>query len=250
MESDDRINIKQNLLTVHKRIEAACHRVHRPPQDVRLLLACKTVPATHILLAHHLGERLIGENRVQEALSKIDHLQIAPTLEHHFIGHLQSNKVRHALRFATCIQSIDRLSLVRKLEQELQKQGRSLDILIQVNTSYEESKFGLHPDKTLAFIRQVSQTDCLKIKGLMTIGLFSSQPEPVRTCFRRLATLREQAKQLNLPRVEMETLSMGMSHDFETAIEEGATMIRIGSAIFGARSYPDSYYWNEEEEEK
>lgn len=128
----------------------------------------------------------------------------------------------------------------------MEAEGRTIEVFIQVNTSGEESKFGAHPEKVLELIKQVSELNALKIKGLMTIGLFSAETEKVRACFRLLKELQQQIISHNIPEVEMKELSMGMSGDLETAVEEGATIVRVGTAIFGQRIYPDSYYWNED----
>src|SRR5690606_1955480 len=140
---------------------------------------------------------------------------------------------------------MDRIELAEKLHQRLQQENKTIEVLIQVNTSGEESKFGIHPAQAIELVQQVARLDTLKIKGLMTIGLFSSETEKVRPCFRLLKNIQQQVIALNLHNVEMKELSMGMSGDLETAIEEGATIVRVGTAIFGQRIYPDSYYWNE-----
>lgn len=164
----------------------------------------------------------------------------------HFIGHLQTNKIKDLLKCnVSCIQSLDRLDLAEKLHQRLQFENKTIEVLIQVNTSNEESKFGVHPDNAVALVKQIAEMETLKIKGLMTIGLFSAETEKVRKCFRSLKDLQQQIIALKIPNVEMQELSMGMSGDLETAIAEGATIVRIGTAIFGQRVYPDSYYWNE-----
>lgn len=239
------IEIRENLKTIQQRIKNACERSGRDPKEVRLLLATKTVPVEKIQIALQAGEHLIGENKVQEALKKHAELQTHSPLDFHFIGHLQTNKVKDVLKFATCIQSVDRMKLAHKLDERLQQEGRSMDILVQVNTSNEESKFGMDPEKAIPFIKELAHIDTLKIKGLMTIGLFSSDQARVRKCFQLLKDIQTKVQDLNLPNVEMDVLSMGMSGDLEIAIEEGATMVRVGTAIFGHRIYPDSYYWNE-----
>ncbi len=241
----ERETILANLGHIHRRIERACRQAGRSSQNVRLLLATKTVPAEKIQIALEAGETLIGENKAQEAQGKFETLREAGA-EWHFIGHLQTNKVKDVLKFATLVQSVDRMELVEKLDQRLQFEGRSLDILVQVNTSYEESKFGIAPEKALAFVREVARYDTLRIKGLMTIGLLSSEGDQVRKGFRLLSSLREQIALKGIPGVEMRELSMGMSADLEMAVAEGATMVRVGTAIFGPRRYPDSYYWNEQ----
>lgn len=149
------------------------------------------------------------------------------------------------MKYVNCIESVDRLDLVQRLDHRLQTEGRSLDILIQVNTSHENSKFGIEPQQALPFIKEVAKYDTLNIKGLMTIGLFSAENEKVRKCFRLLKEIKERVIAEDILNVKMHELSMGMSGDMETAIEEGATIIRVSTAIFGERIYPDSYYWNE-----
>jgi PLP dependent protein len=238
--------IKQNLRKVKQRIRQACQRAGRDENEVQLLLATKTVPAEKIAAALQEGECLIGENKVQEGLFKSGALGHYP-IQWHMIGHLQSNKVKQVLRFAHVIESVDRLSLAEKLQRRLSYENRILDIFIQVNTSSEPSKFGVAPEKALDFIRTVSCMERLRIKGLMTIGVFSAEPEKVRQCFRLLKTIQQQVMEASIAGVAMQELSMGMSHDLEIAIEEGATIVRVGSAIFGKRKYPDSYYWNESE---
>lgn len=236
--------IKHNLGVIHKRINAACQKAGRNPADVRLLLATKTVNTDRIKMALQQGEILVGENKVQELKQKCtDIKEFNP--EVHFIGHLQTNKVKEVLKWATCIQSIDRLSVVEKLHQRLTFEQKEIDVLIQINTSFEESKFGVAPDKAIEFVKEVSEFKNIHIKGLMTIGLLSSESNEVRKCFRLLKQLQEEIENLKLPNVEMNELSMGMSGDLEIAIEEGATIVRVGTAIFGERIYPDSYYWNE-----
>ena len=164
----------------------------------------------------------------------------------HFIGHLQTNKIKEILRYeVSCVESVDRIDLAQKLHNRLASEGKELDIFIQVNTSNEESKFGAAPAEVLDLVKQVAQLSTLHIKGLMTIGLFSAETEKVRACFKLLKRLQQEIIALGLPNVDPQELSMGMSGDLETAIEEGATIVRVGTAIFGQRIYPDSYYWNE-----
>jgi len=238
--------INHNLQNILQRIEAACSRSNRNPNEVRLLLATKTVSADRIKLALEAGCTLIAENKVQELKEKYEALKETPHTNH-FIGHLQTNKVKDILKYnVSCIQSLDRIDLAEKLHQRLVSENLTMDVLVQVNTSDEESKFGVHPDKALELVKQVSELSALKIKGLMTIGLFSAETEKVRTCFRLLKGLQQQIIPHNIPGVEMKELSMGMSGDLETAIEEGATIVRVGTAIFGQRIYPDGYYWNED----
>lgn len=236
--------IAERLQQIRSRIDAACLKCGRNPEEVKLLFATKTVEPDQITQAFTAGMNYIGENKVQELKRKYP-LLLGHQVAFHFIGHLQSNKIKDVIQYADCIQSVDRLSLAAALDRQLQKQGRSMDILMQVNTSYEESKFGANPEEAIILAKELSKFSTLKIKGLMTIGLFSADAEKVRKCFQLLTHLKKQIAALALPNTEMKELSMGMSGDFETAIQEGATIIRIGTALFGHRIYPDSYYWNE-----
>ncbi len=243
------MDILTNIQTIQKRIEAACSKSNRNPDEVKLLLATKTVSVERIKIALNAGYTLIAENRVQELKEKYEALSDTPHTNH-FIGHLQTNKIKEILRYdVCCVQSLDRYDLAEKLHQKLTSENRTIEVLIQVNTSNEESKFGVHPDSVIDLVQKVAQLKTLKIKGLMTIGLFSDDTEKVRQCFRLLKHIQQQIIDLNLPNVEMKELSMGMSGDLETAIEEGATIIRVGTAVFGQRNYPDSYYWNENQKE-
>lgn len=237
-------NIAAPLETIHQRMRMACERSGRSEQDVKLLLATKTVPAKLIAEALSLGETLIGENKVQELRQKFDDLT-AYAHDTHFIGHLQTNKIKDVVRYAHCIQSVDRIDLVEKLDQYLLKEGKSIDIFIQVNTSAELSKFGVDPENALELIKKTAKYDTLKIKGLMTIGLFSAKTEQVRKCFRLLKDIQRRTFDAGFENVKPWELSMGMSGDLEVAIEEGATIVRVGTAIFGQRKYSDQYYWNE-----
>lgn len=236
--------IINNLSYIHQKIDAACIKAGRPQGDVRLLMATKTVDPTKIKVAINAGETLLGENKVQEMRDKDEALK-DHLVERHFIGHLQTNKVKDIIRYATCIESVDRESVAEKLSKELAKKGATIDVLIQVNTSFEESKFGVAPSEALNLVRSVAKYDNIKIKGLMTIGLFSADKEKVRKCFKLLKQIQQEVMAADIPHVEMKELSMGMSGDYEVAIEEGATIVRIGTAIFGARIYPDSFYWDE-----
>ena len=236
--------IIENLAIIKQRIKSACDQCGRDEGSVKLLLATKTVAAENIIIALQQGETLIGENKVQELKEKFEALKNI-SHETHFIGHLQTNKIKEVLRYADCIQSVDRLELAQKLHQRLHYEGRSMSVLIQVNTSAEESKFGVAPENAVQLVKAIAAMDAIRIKGLMTIGLFSAETEKVRKCFRLLKNIQMQIADLNLPNVTMDDLSMGMSGDLETAISEGATIVRVGTAVFGRRIHPDSYYWNE-----
>ncbi|WP_343744230.1 YggS family pyridoxal phosphate-dependent enzyme [Chitinophaga sp.] len=240
--TDEIIN---NLQKINSRIQQACINSQRGAGSVKLLLATKTVPAERIKTALLAGHTLMAENKVQELKEKYEALKTIPH-ENHFIGHLQTNKIKDILKYeVTCVQSMDRLELAEKLHQRLLAENKQLDVLIQVNTSGEESKFGISPEGALQLVEQVSRLSTLHIKGLMTIGLLSAETDKVRQCFRLLKSLQQQIIAAAIPRVAMEELSMGMSGDLETAIEEGATIVRVGTAVFGQRPTPDGYYWNE-----
>jgi|SRR5690554_4058378 len=235
----------ENIDEIKKRMELACRKAGRNPEDVKLLLATKTVAAERIKIALENGSTLIAENKVQELKEKYKALKDTPHTKH-FIGHLQTNKIKDVIKHGvTCLQSLDRWDLAQKLHDRLEKEHKTMNVFIQVNTSNEESKFGVHPKEALAFIKQVATLDRIQIKGLMTIGLFSAEKEKVRKCFQTLKNIQQEIIELRLPNVEVQELSMGMSSDLEIAIEEGATIVRIGTAVFGERIYSDSYYWNE-----
>ncbi len=237
--------IRNNLQDILQRISSACIKANRNPEEVKLLMVTKTVSAENIKIALNAGQTLIAENKVQELKEKYEALKDIQHINH-FIGHLQTNKIKDILKYdVACIQSLDRLDLAEKLQQRLQFENKTIEAFIQVNTSDEESKFGIHPSGAVALVKQVAEYPNIQIKGLMTIGLLSTASEKVRDCFKLLKDIQQQIIALHIPNVEMKELSMGMSGDMETAIEEGATIVRVGTAIFGQRIYPDSYYWNE-----
>ena len=234
-----------NINAILQRIEKACKISGRNPQEVKLLLATKTVAAERIKIALQAGQILIAENKVQELKEKYDDLLEIPHINH-FIGHLQTNKIKEILKYnVSCLHSVDRLDLAQKLHQRLTAENKTMDILIQVNTSYEESKYGAAPDQVIDLVRQISVFDTLHIKGLMTIGLLSAEAERVRKCFQLLKQIQQEVIRLDIPNVTMQELSMGMSGDLDIAIAEGATIVRVGTAVFGQRNTPDNYYWNE-----
>ena len=238
------MSIKENIEVIKEKMLNATLRSGRKAGDVRLLMATKTVPASTIIEAFEAGETLIGENKVQELVEKADALK---SWEHeaHFIGHLQSNKIKDVMKYASCIQSIDRLEIAEKLEKRLASENRIMDIFVQVNTSKEESKFGCTEGEVIPLIEKIREFEHLKIKGLMTIGLFSDDEALIRPCYKLLYKIKQEIEVAHLVDEKLE-LSMGMSGDFEMAIEEGATIVRVGTSIFGKRIYPDSYYWNEQ----
>lgn len=236
---DPRALFAENLRAVQARIEAACARAGRDPSEVRLLPISKTVPAHILGFAYDAGIRVFGENKIQEAQEKheaLAHLPIAFAI----VGHLQTNKARHLARFASEFHALDSHRLAKELDRRLEREGRELDVYVQVNTSGEETKFGLAPEETLEFIRGLGAYPRLKPRGLMTLAIFSDDLEQVRECFQTLRSLRDEAREIH-PGIQ--GLSMGMSGDFELAIEEGATVVRVGTSIFGMRPGSDSQYW-------
>lgn len=236
-------DFRRNLANVRTRMDAACNRAGRDPAGVRLLPVSKTKPEASLRLGYAAGCRLLGENKVQEAFDKWEAMQDLTDLHWSVIGHLQTNKAKLVARFASEFQALDSLRVAEALERRLQAEGRSLDVFVQVNTSGEASKYGLPPDGVQDFIRELPAFPALRVRGLMTLALFSAEAQRVRQCFILLRTLRDQLRQEAPASIGLDELSMGMSGDFEIAIEEGATVVRVGQAIFGARAMPDNYYW-------
>jgi hypothetical protein len=206
---------------------------------VRVLPISKTVPSHVLRFAFEAGMRCFGENRVQEAMQKRAALGDL-AIDWIVVGHLQRNKAKYLARFAREFHALDSLRLAAALDARLEREDRFLDIYVQVNTSGEDSKFGLHPDALLPFIDALERFPRLRPRGLMTLALFSPEMAKVRPCFALLRRLRDAAAKRN---PALTALSMGMSADFETAIEEGADIVRVGQAIFGRRPTPDSHYW-------
>jgi pyridoxal phosphate enzyme (YggS family) len=235
--------ILYNLKQVHARIENACKASGRQASDVQLLLATKTVSAAKIRIAIEAGESLIGENKMQEFRDKDAELKDL-NIERHFIGHLQTNKIKDVLKYVTCIQSLDRLNLAQELHKQLQKENRNLDVFIQVNTSFEESKFGLSPAEVIPFIKEIKKYDTLKIKGLMTIGLLDVEKEKMLPSLRLLREIRDDIYTEKTTGITDLKLSMGMSQDLGLAIAEGSNLVRIGTSIFGNR-FLGKEIWNE-----
>ncbi|HKJ04777.1 MAG TPA: YggS family pyridoxal phosphate-dependent enzyme [Geopsychrobacteraceae bacterium] len=227
------MNIAANIAGIRDRIDAACERVNRNPAEVRLIAVSKVKPAELIDAAFACGQHLFGESYVQEFRDKSP-LVKAP-VEWHYIGGLQSNKVKYLRGKVAMIHSVDRLSLAKEISRQWDREETPVDILLQVNLGKEESKSGCDEDRLEAFAKQVSQLPNLHICGLMTLPPNLENPEDVRPFFRRLRELSEQIGSMQLANVEMRELSMGMSGDFEVAIEEGATLVRVGTAIFGER---------------
>lgn len=217
---------------VRDRVSEAAERAGRSPKDVTIVAVSKTFPREAIDAAYGLGFRVFGENRVQEIREKFA-TPLSPGASLHLIGQLQTNKVRQVIRYVTCVETVDRASLVEALGKELRKAGETLSVLVQVNVSGEEQKAGIAPEDAEALVREVMAVPELSCDGLMTMAPLADDPEDTRPTFRGLRELRERLRAstgLTLP-----ILSMGMSNDFEVAIEEGATHIRIGRALFGNR---------------
>lgn len=231
-----------NLAAVRAKIEAAASRVGRDPSSVRLLPVSKTVPEERLRLAVAAGCHQLGENKVQEAKRKwqnLTDLEISWAV----IGHLQTNKAKDVAAFASEFQALDSLRVAEALDRRLDRLGRSLDVYVQVNTSQEPQKYGLPPEEVRPFLHQLNQFETLRVQGLMTLALFTSDGERVRECFTLLRNLRDQIRGEDPALLGPGELSMGMSGDYEIAVEEGATCVRVGQAIFGSRALPDSYYW-------
>jgi PLP dependent protein len=226
--------IPANVKTIRERIACCCERIGRDPTGVTLVAVAKTFPAEMVREVVRAGVGDIGENYVQELLQKRGALG-DDTIRWHFIGHLQSNKARMVAQFAHLIHAVDSTGLASELDRRARDAGRILDVLVEVNTTGEGSKFGVRPDNTEALVRSMHPFSNLRIAGLMTIGPFLPDPEGSRPMFRVLRGLRDSIAAIPQENVTMRHLSMGMTGDFEVAIEEGATIIRIGTAIFGSR---------------
>jgi pyridoxal phosphate enzyme (YggS family) len=225
------MDLAANLETLHRRIHSACERAGRTPDEVALLAVTKGQPPEVVKAAADLGQIFFGENKVQEAKAKIP---LCPgKLRWHFIGHLQSNKCRDAVELFEMIQSVDSLSLAQEIGKRTEQAARTMPIMLEVNVAGEASKFGYRPECLLAELKELNALPRIEVRGLMTIPPWSPEAEKARPYFRRLRELKAECEQiLGVP---LPYLSMGMSDDFEVAIEEGATMVRIGTALFGPR---------------
>ncbi len=222
--------IAENIKDVRSRIERAAERSGRSAGDIKLVVVSKTVEPERINEAIECGIDIIGENRVQEAEGKFE--KITPRVEKHLVGHLQTNKAKKAVELFDFIQSVDSVRIAEEISRRAKNMRKMMDVLVEVNTSAEETKYGVEPERVSSLIETISKLEGIKIKGLMTIGLFSDNPEDTRPCFRKLKTLFEDIKSANITNVEMRYLSMGMTSDFEVAIEEGSNMVRVGTGIF------------------
>ena len=227
------MSVAENYKSVSDRIAAAAKRAGRDPSSVRLVTVTKTVDLDRIRQAAATGAAILGENRVQEAKEKIEAL--GSIAQWHLIGHLQTNKAKYAVKLFDLIHSVDNIELARELDRQSGKIGKKQNVLIEVNVAGEASKAGMAVREAPALVREAARLKNLSVQGLMTMPPFTDEPEASRPYFRVLRELAETIVQENIPGVSMRELSMGMSGDFEVAIEEGATLVRVGTAIFGER---------------
>ena len=227
--------LRDNLYEVEEKIQEACRRAGRDRSEVTLVAVSKTKPAEMLREAYDLGVRVFGENKVQEIREKYEVLP--KDIEWHMIGHLQTNKVKYIVDKVRLIHSVDSFKLAEVIEKEAEKHGRTVDVLLEVNVAEEASKFGLKTSDVLPMAEKISQLPHVNLRGLMTIAPFVENPEKNRAIFANLHELYVDIKEKNIDNGTVSILSMGMTNDYETAIEEGATMVRIGTGIFGARDY-------------
>lgn len=223
-----------NLAEVRRRIQEAAERAGRSAGEIQLVAVTKTVEVDKIKQIIGQGVKVLGENRVQEMLSKMP--QFPGDIQWHMIGHLQRNKVKYIVGRVSMIQSLDRWSLAEEIQKRAEKKDVAVPVLVQVNLAGEDTKFGLAGNEVLDFLTDVARLDKIRVKGLMTIAPYVQDPEEVRPVFREMRHLADNLRG-KIPGVSMDYLSMGMTNDFEVAIEEGANMVRIGSALFGPRIY-------------
>jgi hypothetical protein len=227
--------IAENLKNLRKRIDQACQKCGRKNDDVHIIAVSKTFSAELILEAGDAGQIEFGENYVQELQEKQKTLTDR-ILRWHFIGHLQSNKVKYIADYVTLIHSVDDLNLGKEISKRAERCSRIQDVLVEIHTTDEATKFGVQPEHAIALLKELSQLSHLRVCGLMTMGPFSDNPDDSRSSFRCAAELKKHIEAEGIVNVQMRHLSMGMTHDFEVAIEEGATLVRIGTAIFGRRT--------------
>jgi PLP dependent protein len=234
------MSIAQNVDEIRRRIAAAAHHASRDPNEITLMAVSKAFAPEHIRDAYAAGLRVFGENRVQEFSGKAEALAELKDTEWHMIGHLQTNKAASAAELFATIDSVDSLRLAEKLNSSAQQISKRLNALIEINVGGEAAKSGISPESTELeeLLRAAPRLEHLGFRGLMTVPPFSDDPQEARPYFRRLREVRDQIAARKLANVSMEVLSMGMSHDFEVAIEEGSTCVRIGTAIFGERTKP------------
>ena len=231
------MSVAENIARIRERIADAARHAGRKPEEIALLAVSKTFPPELIREAHAAGQRLFGESRIQEFAAKADRLRDLADVNWHMIGHLQSNKTAKAAQLFSAIDSIDSLRLTRRLNESAREQGKQLPVLIEINVGGEAAKSGLAADSAELeqILRAAPQFEHLEIRGLMTVPPFGEDPAEARPFFRKLRQLQARIAERHLAQVSMDALSMGMSHDFEVAIEEGSTCVRVGTAIFGER---------------
>lgn len=227
--------IKQNLDDIYSRIKTAAEKSGRSAEDIKLIAVTKTVDVERIKNVGEYGVFDFGENRVQELLEKYD--KFDESIKWHLIGHLQTNKVKYIIEKVHMIHSVDSIELAREINNRAANAGRKIDILVQINVSGEETKFGIKPEEAEDFINTVSQLGNVTIRGLMTIAPYAENTEEIRPVFKNLYNIYIDIKRKKIDNVYMDYLSMGMSNDFEIAIQEGANIVRIGTGIFGKRDY-------------
>lgn len=227
--------LAENLKTVEERICKACERANRNREEVTLIAVSKTKPVSMLEEVYREGIRCFGENKVQELTDKYE--QLPDDVRWHMIGHLQRNKVKYIIGKTELIHSVDSIRLAETIEQEAAKKDIIADILIEVNVAEEESKYGLKVDEVIPLIEKIAEFPHIRIKGLMTIAPYVENPEENRNVFARLQKLSVDIAEKNIDNVSVGVLSMGMTNDYEIAIEEGATMVRVGTGIFGERDY-------------
>ena len=227
--------VAENLAQEQKNINESCNKINRDPNEVTLIAVSKTKPVEMLKEAYDAGARVFGENKVQEIVDKYD--QMPSDVKWHMIGHLQRNKVKYIVDKVAMIHSVDSLRLAETIEKEAAKKAVIVPILIEVNVAQEESKFGLKPEEVLPLIEQIADFSHIRIKGLMTIAPYVDNAEENREIFRELKKLSVDIAAKNINNVTMSVLSMGMTGDYMVAVQEGATMVRVGTGIFGARNY-------------
>ena len=234
------MSIAANISSIRERITAAAHQADREPGDVTLMAVSKTQPPERIREAHNAGITVFGENRVQEFAGKIEALADLRAAEWHMIGHLQTNKAAKTAELFSAVDSVDSLKLAQKLDAAARTLGRKLDVLIEINVGREAAKSGVAPDSPALeeLLKAAPRLEALLFRGLMTVPPFTDDPEGARPYLRKLRELRDTIAARKLPSIVMHELSMGMSHDFEVAIAEGSTCVRVGTAIFGERTRP------------
>ena len=224
--------IKNNLEIINEKIKKAALKANRNPEEIKLVAVTKTATIEQIKEAINAGVKIIGENKVQEAKEKYQIL--TADTEWHLVGHLQTNKVKYAIEIFDCIQTVDSIKLAKEIDKRSLQFGKTTNVLVEVNVSGEESKYGIKPEEVEPFLKEISEFSRIRVRGLMTIApIIEEDKEEVRPYFRKLRELSKEIKSKNIKNVKMDYLSMGMTDDFEVAIEEGANIVRIGRGIFG-----------------